>query len=229
MSKGLFLTEGVALSRGGFRVHCRKDALAPHDEHGVEKVVNGLCDVGLGSQFLPEPNQHQRPNDRVPVEVSHIALLSDASYLLACCLHRIVWRESLRGDRLRSRESQDPRDPAADSGKTLLAGVGSQLGMRKNAPNQKKRARGLGKPRVWGNAHFFRTPQRYPRNPSVSNPRQKIFVFLRKTPFERLFRWLRGYPGAGILNRTQPDTWPCGVNCGFLDWTACFGNAFGIR
>lgn len=148
MSKGLFLTEGVSLSRGGFRVHCRKDALAPHDEHGVEKVVNGLCDVGLGSQFLPEPNQHQRPNDRVPVEVSHIALLSDASYLLACCLHRIVWRESLRGDRLRSRESQEPRDPAADSGKTLLAGVGSQLGMRHNAPNQKKRARGLGKPRA---------------------------------------------------------------------------------
>ena len=145
MSKGLFLTEGVSLSRGGFRVHCRKDALAPHDEHGVEKVVNGLCDVGLGSQFLPEPNQHQRPNDRVPVEVSHIALLSDASYLLACCLHRIVWRESLRGDRLRSRESQEPRDPAADSGKTLLAGVCSQLGMRKNAPNKKKRARG------WGN------------------------------------------------------------------------------
>ena len=78
-------------------------------------------------------------------------LISPSLAMRLTCLRAACTKstgESLRGDRLHSRESQDPRDPAADSGKTLLAGVLSQLGMRKNAPNKKKRARGLGKPRA---------------------------------------------------------------------------------
>lgn len=49
-------------------------ASRPEREQGVNHVVDGLGKAGVGSEFLSQPDQHQRLDEAIPLNGTHDAL-----------------------------------------------------------------------------------------------------------------------------------------------------------
>jgi hypothetical protein len=46
----------------------------PEREQGVNHVVNGLGETGVGPEFLAQPDQHERLDEAIPLHGTHDAL-----------------------------------------------------------------------------------------------------------------------------------------------------------